>query len=1235
MFGSVLFKSELDNALTSSAQATYYEVPVIGRYTPYTTGTTIDLRNNGVTASGYWLGATGDLYPLGYNPYIGSTAQVGPNGTTTANGTVFVGSSLGYTWCYVPEGGRTSHNPIGAPLGSTASWRLGHERGPDPDTIPGLVLWLKPENIGVCGSVVNGASADVWRDASPSRNDAMPPTWDKWNGVAHITQTAASGYFNESVRSTNPVTKLAFVANGLCGGFTHGRLFMMGLAANPAASNYYDNIDYAVYSYGSSSTVYTIPRRYIAYESGTQQTNLTTATSNYSAYDNTVFEVEYTEPNIVYRVDGVVKRTVFAGYGRTFYFDSSFFANASSSDPKTSVTLLNLSYNGNPVVPNFVSTTNMNARVYAGVTLDKLRPTLQTAGFGGATGISFNGGIVFAPASVYAGATLGGVVGLGYTTGTGSSAAAMLTGQHLYLKRPLKITDDADIFVVYKSTRDGLSFGYGLLGSRNTNCDLSANPSVRFDSVLFSRSYNEQDRTAAQQTSAYYSILPNGTVMYPGASLPPAGVFGFRPYGDQTGVLQNTIVYDPHVSGACLGICVGEAVRDSENKIDVFLNGDQGLNKSRSTGRRVASVSPPNTEDYLISKNLIYSFDAGKTACVSEYLSGFSADLLRDQSFVPTPINVLKPVDPVSLRGDPGSNLSAVRVTQQAGTPALGTDEVYKITLAANANFYIDNRNNNVAWRDTRTAIAWTFSVCVRKVDGTPLPSNIGAYIYGLGTLDQAQATIQDIGDGWYRVSRTKIGPSTAGSDTVVSLCGLSFFPSLPAGTELYVGRFQLLPYNQGDIDGRASRTTSSYPSWATLYGSPMTNSIQRYPDPWGNMETVWRAENHSTIDTNASFNPNGGFIGGAVPIVGTKKYRYSVWVNRKVLGTGTFYFGAANASYTSKFNGTAQTNAYFTANSSGSSEFTGKQDTWILVVGHVHPFGTATGGNDPYSGFYVRSGNGLTYAPLSGGAGGAYNDLIWGSAATSTSRLRVLHYADTVPGAETLFFRPRIDIVDGTEPSIEELLNNGVGTVYDTSPSGAISSVFGRPATGTNSIVFDGKSTVITTNSDVIPTNREKMTWEAWVKPSTPTDGELKMFAGSGGLPYYGSYITVNVYFWSMNIGGGQKFVQWNAPYNITSRWTHLVFISEYSAATNTTRLQMYANGSLVKEAAFAGAEVYDARTVSVGDRVIGNQQFYIRTGIDYRWLGEVSMVRVYSRAMTPQEILQNFNSTRGRFGV
>lgn len=184
MFGSILLNRSIDNALTTSSQGTFYEVPLVGRYTPYTSGTTLDLRANGNTLSGYWLGATGDLYPLGYNPYIGSTTEVGPNGQTTQVGTVFVGTSLGYTYCYVPEGGRTSHNPIGAPLGSTSAFYRNKESNLTPAGMNGLVLWLKPENIGVCGSVVSGASMDVWRDASPSGNDALPPTWDRWTDVA-------------------------------------------------------------------------------------------------------------------------------------------------------------------------------------------------------------------------------------------------------------------------------------------------------------------------------------------------------------------------------------------------------------------------------------------------------------------------------------------------------------------------------------------------------------------------------------------------------------------------------------------------------------------------------------------------------------------------------------------------------------------------------------------------------------------------------------------------------------------------------------------------------------------------------------------------------------------------------------------------------------------------------------------------------------------------------------------
>jgi hypothetical protein len=88
------------------------ELPIIGHYTPYTPGTTLNLRNNGyVGNTGTWYGASGDLYPQGYNPF----AATGPAGS------VFNSGTHGITFVTMPEGGITSHDPLERPLGSSGA----------------------------------------------------------------------------------------------------------------------------------------------------------------------------------------------------------------------------------------------------------------------------------------------------------------------------------------------------------------------------------------------------------------------------------------------------------------------------------------------------------------------------------------------------------------------------------------------------------------------------------------------------------------------------------------------------------------------------------------------------------------------------------------------------------------------------------------------------------------------------------------------------------------------------------------------------------------------------------------------------------------------------------------------------------------------------------------------------------------------------------------------------------
>jgi hypothetical protein len=86
------------------------EYPIIGHYTPYTPGTTLNLRNNGLVHKSD-RGASGDVYPLGYNPF----AATGPDGS------VFNSGVHGITFVTMPEGGITRHDPLERPLGSSGA----------------------------------------------------------------------------------------------------------------------------------------------------------------------------------------------------------------------------------------------------------------------------------------------------------------------------------------------------------------------------------------------------------------------------------------------------------------------------------------------------------------------------------------------------------------------------------------------------------------------------------------------------------------------------------------------------------------------------------------------------------------------------------------------------------------------------------------------------------------------------------------------------------------------------------------------------------------------------------------------------------------------------------------------------------------------------------------------------------------------------------------------------------
>lgn len=181
--------------------------------------------------------------------------------------------------------------------------------------------------------------------------------------------------------------------------------------------------------------------------------------------------------------------------------------------------------------------------------------------------------------------------------------------------------------------------------------------------------------------------------------------------------------------------------------------------------------------------------------------------------------------------------------------------------------------------------------------------------------------------------------------------------------------------------------------------------------NPWGKEAVVWKGIGKYT--GVSSSDADGGFNVNRKPVDPTKMYRLSIWMKRSVTGNGSTYFGAsATPSVLRKSSGTVNTNPYFLSSNNSAEE--NKSNEWHLWVGHIWPAGSSTGATYTESGVYNLSGTKIREIS---------DDFIWAEGTTS-GNLRAFLYYVTDETTEELFCYPRMDICDGTEPQLSELLS-------------------------------------------------------------------------------------------------------------------------------------------------------------------------------------------------------------------
>jgi hypothetical protein len=280
-----------------------------------------------------------------------------------------------------------------------------------------------------------------------------------------------------------------------------------------------------------------------------------------------------------------------------------------------------------------------------------------------------------------------------------------------------------------------------------------------------------------------------------------------------------------------------------------------------------------------------------------------------------------------------------------------------------------------------------------------------------------------------------------------------------------------------------------------------------------------------------------------------------------------------------------------------------------------------------------IEGPNGLGFGDPTPSVRGVWKTATLASGVTSAQSYNVLLY----PGACNPSYLASSGFILYKNPQVI-VSSASTTTVPFTGPFGARSSTQAiQDLTGINSVTVNAltyNSTGTTfsfngsNNSVMVPTLQSfgnNMTWEAWVNCEQDISS-YNMFMGRY-LPYFSFYAGNSLYF-SNYINGVQQTIHATSPTLSYNTWYLATFTTSFDG-TNTT-MKIFTNGTETASNVFSGSQSnYTGVNFMVGDGNNGNNTNW------YPFKGRVSNVKVYNRTLSADEILQNFNATRSRYGV
>ena len=340
----------------------------------------------------------------------------------------------------------------------------------------------------------------------------------------------------------------------------------------------------------------------------------------------------------------------------------------------------------------------------------------------------------------------------------------------------------------------------------------------------------------------------------------------------------------------------------------------------------------------------------------------------------------------------------------------------------------------------------------------------------------------------------------------------------------------------------------------------------------------------------------------------------------------GTYGFrDTTNVGVLYRTSGTSTTNPYFR-----SSGWWGSANTWYLMVGHTWPFDSGTGNIHEDTGVWALDGTRTTTC----------TDFIWKTADTNKTSHRSYLFYSTNTSTNQQWYQPRIDLCDGTEPTLEELLNDAGNKITDISYNGNDGLITGSVSVGSDNLGsydFDGVGGQIEVADEAARFNNSNFTLSMWFYWDNTSKFATILAKRDPASPYtqYSMAIKDNAY----TSTSGKNLIAFTRPDSQVGTDVQLSYSMPsttgfYNAVlvVSSNSQKLYLNSANVA----SSTADYSSSTFNISGHKLTIGSTLDNSGnILDSFDDKIASVTVFNRSLSEEEIKTLYNSQRGRFGL